>query len=92
MGIALVIPVIHMSDAEYHALSFMERAKRIADLAPWWYKPLQNVQRTWTWGELIVLLSNRKKRALHDFIAGTVVVRTSRGQPVQPAAELQSNP
>ena len=29
----------------------------------------------WIWGELIVLLSNRQRRALHDFIAGTVVIR-----------------
>lgn len=29
---------------------------------------------TWQLGELIFLLTNKKKRALHDFIAGTVVV------------------
>jgi uncharacterized RDD family membrane protein YckC len=27
------------------------------------------------WGEFLVLLTNRERRALHDFIAGTVVVR-----------------
>ena len=30
-------------------------------------------QHTWFWSELIVLLLNEKRRALHDFIAGTVV-------------------
>ena len=29
----------------------------------------------WYWGELVVLLMNKKRRSLHDFIAGTVVVR-----------------
>ncbi len=77
MSIALLIPVFHMSDTEYHTLSFMERAKRMVELAPSWYKPLQIIQNVWVWGELIVLLTNRKRRALHDFIAGTVVVQTS---------------
>lgn len=31
------------------------------------------------WSELLVLLFNEKRRALHDFIAGTVVVRTLTG-------------
>lgn len=29
----------------------------------------------WFWSEFIVLLFNKKKRAIHDFIAGTVVIR-----------------
>jgi uncharacterized RDD family membrane protein YckC len=77
MSIALIFPLFHMSDAEYHSLSFMERAKRMVELAPSWYKPLQIAQNIWVWGELIVLLTNRKRRALHDFIAGTVVVHAS---------------
>jgi len=74
MSIALLIPQIHMSDAEYQSLSFMGQATRMVELAPAWYKPLQIVQNIWVWGELIVLLTNRKRWALHDFIAGTVVV------------------
>jgi uncharacterized RDD family membrane protein YckC len=30
----------------------------------------------WTLAEIISLLTNRKRRAIHDFIAGTVVVRS----------------
>jgi uncharacterized RDD family membrane protein YckC len=81
MSMALLIPTFHMSDAEYHSLAFMERSKRMLELAPFWYKPLQWVQTAWVWGELIVLLTNRKRRALHDFIAGTVVVYTSPKSP-----------
>ena len=77
MSVALLFPLFHMSDAEYHSLAFMERAKRMVELAPSWYKPLQIVQTVWVWGELIVLLTNRKRRALHDFIAGTVVVHAA---------------
>jgi len=32
----------------------------------------------WVYGELIVLLTNKKRRALHDFLAGTVVIRSAK--------------
>ena len=86
MSVGFLMSILHMSDTEYHALSFMERARRMVELAPSWYKPLQIVQNVWVWGELIVLLTNRKRRALHDFIAGTAVVRTSFNQSLQPTA------
>jgi len=86
MSIGLLISVFHMTDTEYHALTFMERAKRTVELAPSWYKPLQIIQTIWVWGELIVLLTNRQRRALHDFIAGTVVVRTSSNNALQATA------
>lgn len=76
MSIAMLFPLFHMSDAEYQSLSFAARTSHMVELAPSWYKPLQWVQTVWIWGELIVLLTNRKRRALHDFIAGTVVVYT----------------
>jgi len=77
MSLALIPPLLQMTDAEYHALSFMERSKRLVELAPGWFKPVQIVQQIWIWSEFIVMLTNRKRRALHDFIAGTVVVRKS---------------
>lgn len=77
VSVALLFPLLHMSDAEYHSLSFTQRSRRMIELAPSWYKPLQWTQGVWFWSELIVLLTNRKRRALHDFIAGTVVVHTS---------------
>lgn len=30
----------------------------------------------WFWAELLTMLTNSKRRAIHDFIAGSVVVRT----------------
>jgi uncharacterized RDD family membrane protein YckC len=86
MSVALLFPLFHMSDTEYHSLSFHERRMRLVELAPSWYKPLQTVQGVWVWGELIVLLTNRKRRALHDFIAGTVVVHTAPNKSLQATA------
>jgi uncharacterized RDD family membrane protein YckC len=89
MSVALLFPLFHMSDAEYHSLSFMQCSQRMIELAPHWYKPLQWTQTAWVWGELIVLLTNRKRRAIHDFIAGTVVVHVS---PPSPNTVLEPTP
>ena len=35
----------------------------------------------WYLAEIITMLTNNKRRALHDFIAGTVVVRTNIEKP-----------
>ena len=91
MSVALLFPLFQMTDAEYLLLSFVKRSERIIDLAPWWYSPLYWAQIVWIWSEVIVLLTNARRRALHDFMAGTVVVHLlpSPGAPVEPSAALQ---
>jgi uncharacterized RDD family membrane protein YckC len=82
-SVALILPLFHMTDMEYQSATFLERTRRINELAPWWYKPTQISQQVLVWGELIVLLTNKKRRALHDFIAGTVVVHRTHGMALQ---------
>ena len=45
------------------------------DSLPWWWSWVKAGSDTWVFSELLVLLTNNKKRAVHDFIAGTVVIR-----------------
>jgi uncharacterized RDD family membrane protein YckC len=86
LSVAAILSLFHITDAEYHSLSLEERAKHEADFAPSWYKPLRWTAAAWNCSELIVLLTNRKRRALHDFIAGTVVVHASPNQSLEPTA------
>jgi uncharacterized RDD family membrane protein YckC len=51
-------------------------------LEPAWGSWAGGALLVWTWSEVVVLLFNRKRRALHDYIAGTVVVRGSRNARV----------
>jgi uncharacterized RDD family membrane protein YckC len=81
--LALVIALSHMSDAEYMGLTFLKRAQHIKALEPDWTSPVHIMQQVWMWSEFVVLLTNKKKRALHDFIAGTVVLR--KNVPVPPS-------
>jgi len=36
------------------------------------------VNKAFGWSESLVVLTNRKKRALHDYLAGTVVIHDPR--------------
>jgi uncharacterized RDD family membrane protein YckC len=77
---ALCIPLLNMSDETYMQLAphLRERRDQLEILAPLWYQPLQIVYYLWVYGELLVLLTNKKRRALHDFLAGTVVVHLAQ--------------
>ena len=43
-------------------------------LIPAWDETVETIGWIWFWSEVIVLLFNQRKRAIHDFIAGTVVI------------------
>ena len=59
-----------------------EEARRIQAAQPWWTPHLLVLTQVWTWSELIVMLTNKRRRALHDFIAGTVVIIRRRVEPL----------
>lgn len=74
-GIALIIGTQAMTDELYFSLGYMERSTRMVELAPTWYFTVTILMQIWIWSEFITMLFNKRRRALHDFIAGTVVLR-----------------
>jgi uncharacterized RDD family membrane protein YckC len=76
-SIGLLMSLFSMSDVAYAAFSSAKVAVRTLEAgAPSWYQPLQIAGSVWVYSEFMVLLTNKKRRALHDFMAGTVVIRT----------------
>jgi uncharacterized RDD family membrane protein YckC len=74
---ALLMSLFNMTDVEYGAFAAAKTSIRSLEAStPVWYGPLQLAGAIWVYSEFIVLLTNKKRRALHDFMAGTVVVRT----------------
>jgi hypothetical protein len=65
------------------------RVSRVLDQVPC-HRPIAVASQLWYWGELLVVLMNRRRRSLHDYLAGTVVVRESWGvtspQPLRQSA------
>lgn len=75
-GVVLCYAITKIPESEYISLSWKARDLRINEFYPAWINMMSYV---WIWSEVVVLLFNKRKRALHDFIAGTVVIQTKAG-------------
>jgi uncharacterized RDD family membrane protein YckC len=70
-----VLVIATWPEPEWSSLSRTDQQRLLIERNPV-HGLYQVAQQLWGWSELIVLLLNEKRRALHDFIAGTVVIRT----------------
>ena len=77
-SVAIIIASLRVTDSEYLSLTMDAQIKSLTAHTPRWYKVVGVIQNVWIWSEFIVLLTNQKRRALHDFIAGTVVIKKLR--------------
>lgn len=78
-GIGMLIAVFHTDYAVFSdQLTWMQRNKIIMENTPTFATLAGSLSIAWCYSELIVLLFNKKKRAIHDFIAGTVVVHSQQ--------------
>lgn len=77
-AVGYISAMLQISPDQYSKLAWHEQARLVRALNPtdW----LSEVAALWFWSEVVVLLFNRKKRALHDYIAGTVVVHCRKAQ------------
>ncbi len=73
-SLALVLSTINMTSELYFSLGYIQRSQKIVELAPSWYRWISILLQVWVWSEFVSMLFNKKRRAIHDFIAGTVVV------------------
>jgi uncharacterized RDD family membrane protein YckC len=86
VDLAQIIAILRIDPAVLPSLTWAQRMAQFDQLGPSWYEAVLKMGDVWMWGEFIVLLTNTKRRALHDFIAGTVVIISPRKQPA-PAPE-----
>ncbi len=86
--LSLLIANLKLTDEEFARLGWLELSSRQGELAPYSVE-IGVASMIWAWSEVIIMLLNRKRRALHDFIAGTVVVDESYRAPAEPAADAR---
>jgi uncharacterized RDD family membrane protein YckC len=60
----------------YESMGFLEKMQTLQQGAPGWNGAITALTYIWWLGTIITLIANSRKRAAHDFIAGTVVLRT----------------
>ena len=76
--IAYMIALESLSASEFSSLNRRERGEVIVNHWPEWRYYTNILSMVWGVSELLVLLLNKRKRAIHDFIAGTVVIYTGK--------------
>ena len=64
----------HMNDADF-SLPMIERGKVILAATPSWTYAVVIATNIWAWSEFVVMMLNKQRRAIHDFIAGTVMLQ-----------------
>lgn len=75
-NLGLGLAALSMDDSSYHSLGFMLRSQALMAAGPGWLLANTWLINGWTFVGAIVLLLNKRRRAVHDFLAGTVVVKT----------------
>ncbi len=74
LSIMMIVAALGMTDEAYMALGYMERSEAFDARMPW-IEPLTWLMVIWPVACIVTMLTNEKRRTLHDFIAATVVVR-----------------
>ena len=84
-ALSLFVALATIPDAEYYGVNRMRREMNLAAHEPARLAWTSTASLMWGWSELVVMLFNERRRALHDFIAGTVVtsVRKSADETVE---------
>jgi uncharacterized RDD family membrane protein YckC len=74
-SIISIYALTQTDDATYMSYGWLQQSQYLVSVSPKAFSIYSWATNIWFWGEFIVLLTNKKKRAPHDFIAGTVVVK-----------------
>lgn len=74
LSAALASATLQITDTEYLSLGSHERVAHLISLTPHWYNGVSFAEKLWLWSEFIVMFTNKQRRALHDFMAGTAVI------------------
>ena len=81
---------ILLADVEiYESLTMFEKSVYLSPLALG-QNIISILSNIWVWSEIIVLLFNKRKRAIHDFIAGTVIIKSKYVDKIQEIMMEQS--
>jgi uncharacterized RDD family membrane protein YckC len=83
---------LQLTDSQYLAFDAHKRVHAVFGFSPILEYSLMGALSIWMLADTIVFFSNDKRRALHDFIAGTVVVCTTYKGGSKPVPESPQPP
>jgi uncharacterized RDD family membrane protein YckC len=78
LQISGMMALLSVSETAVEMSGWREMNKFLYDATPVWGFWASHAESGWYFSEMVVLLFNKKKRAIHDFIAGTLVIKTNK--------------
>ena len=84
-SVMMVCCLLQADETTYMNLGWLGQAKYLMSLSPGFFLLYTWISNIWIYSEFIVLLTNKRKRAIHDYIAGTVIVRTKYLEEIRAA-------
>jgi uncharacterized RDD family membrane protein YckC len=73
--VASVITSLNIGEAGFAGMNYFEKMEAMSKSAPAWNTAIVWIMQAWWIVGAITLAANQRKRAVHDFLAGTVVLR-----------------
>lgn len=74
-SVALLVTTFNFGVAEFESLGFLDKMRMLEEREPPWSPVIDGLSLLWYVAGAVALIANQRKRALHDFLAGTVVIR-----------------
>ena len=69
--------VSQLSASQFTSAGWLQQQEFIQNAQPSFITWVDIASQIWIWSEVIIMLFNRQRRAIHDFVAGTIVVNES---------------
>jgi uncharacterized RDD family membrane protein YckC len=73
----LLTAVEQLSDEAFHGQGWSALYNLLLPLFPAYVAVFLNVSGVWPWSEFVTMMLNKQRRAIHDFIGATRVIRMS---------------
>ena len=74
--VIMIFCILKADESTYINLSWINQTAYLMSFAPFLSAVYTWSSNIWIYSEFIVLLTNKRKRAIHDYIAGTVIVKS----------------
>lgn len=82
-SVLMIDALLVADESTFQDLGWLQQSVYLMSLSPLLFTIYTWLTNIWTWSELIVLLTNPRRRALHDYIAGTVIVKKIYVEQIQ---------
>lgn len=70
----MALSLAGISEEELSRLGWIQQQERMQQTHPAFHQWLFYLGQVWVWSEVIVMLFNARRRAIHDYLGGTVVI------------------